>query len=66
MKIAPLPVRLRYDTREEQQDKWTVFHIFTGAAVEIDGYLQIAMDVEESEDPADLLNYQESLKAADE
>jgi len=59
----PLPMRVRFDTKEDEEG-WTVFDIFTGNPTEVNGVSQVGLPAEDAEDLADLLNYQESLKAS--
>lgn len=60
-----LPMRVRFDTREDAEG-WTVFDIFMGDPAKVSGVLQVGLPAEDAEDLADLLNYQESIKARDE
>lgn len=62
MADIPLPMRIRFDTSEDPEG-WTVVDLFTGLPAEIDGVPQVGLDAEDAEDLADILNYQESLKA---
>lgn len=56
-----LPMRVRFDTREDAEG-WTVFDIFTDEPAEVNGVRQVGLPAEDAEDLADLLNYQESRK----
>lgn len=55
----PDPSTARYDIRKNENDEyWTVFDIFTGLAAEVNGNLMDALEMEEADDLVDLLNAQ--------
>ncbi len=50
---------VRYDIRKnDHDDYWTVFDIFTGFAAEVNGNLMDALEMGEADDMVDLLNKQ--------
>jgi len=49
----------RYDMRKNEHDEfWTVYDIFTGVAVEVNGTWLTRCEMEEADDLVDLLNAQ--------
>ena len=49
----------RYDMRKNEHDEfWTVFDIFTGLPAEVNSNLMDALEMEEADDLVDLLNAQ--------
>ncbi|MER9953035.1 hypothetical protein [Mesorhizobium sp. M0047] len=49
-------VSLRYDARQESNETWTVFDLFTGLPAVFDGYPAIDLDMEYADDLVDILN----------
>ncbi|PWE52297.1 hypothetical protein DEM27_31650 [Metarhizobium album] len=49
--------RNRYDMRQEEDESWTVFDIFTGLPVSVNGVPQDGLEMEQADDLVDLLNY---------
>jgi hypothetical protein len=46
----------RNDARQDEDQTWTVYDIFTGQAVLLDGKLAMLLEMEEAADLMDLLN----------
>lgn len=51
----------RYDI-EQDKEGWTVFDVFTGQPVAIDGVLQIGLDIQDASDLAELLEHPSMTK----
>lgn len=49
--------KIRYDMRKEKDETWTVFDIFTGEPAEVNDVPQEGLEMEQSDDLVDLLNY---------
>ena len=55
----PDPSAARYNMRKNDNDEyWTVFDVFTGLAAEVNGNLMDALEMGEADDMVDLLNAQ--------
>lgn len=55
----PDPSDTRYGMRKNDHDEyWTVFDVFTGLAAEVNGNPMDALEMEEADDLVDLLNAQ--------
>lgn len=46
----------RYDLRQEADNTWTVFDVFTGLPVLVDERCLIGLDLDDADDAVDLLN----------
>lgn len=46
----------RYDVRQEPDESWTVFDVFTGLPAVYEGYQAVDLDMEYADDLVELLN----------
>jgi len=54
----------RYALREDRPTVWTVYDVFTGQPAMVDDRIMVAMDIQDADEMAELLNLQDSRRRA--